>query len=310
MPIHEILFPTDFSEAARYAGCYAALLARKLGARLHALHVPFIPFPATPSDLTHLAGAEPYEAGRRKAEAQLEELLRAEDWRTLRVRRTVTLGLVEDEILKAAEGTTLIVMGTHGRTGIARAMLGSVTEKVVRMAPCPVLTVKHPEIRVELPWGVTLAGRRRLADMPRLQSILVPLDRSTLAERILAEVRELARPLEAMITLLRVIPPYLTPSMESQEKESARDWAEVEAYLQEKRQALQAAGVSVNSMVRTGDPAHQILEYAEANEIDVIAIATHGRSGLSRWLLGSVADKVLRGSDIPILLFRAWSVST
>ena len=310
MPIHEILFPTDFSEAARYAGCYAALLARKLGARLHALHVPFIPLPATPADLARLAGAEPYEAGRRKAEAQLEELLRAEDWRTLRVRRTVTLGLVEDEILKAAEGTSLIVMGTHGRTGIARAMLGSVTEKVVRMAPCPVLTVKHPEVRVELPWGVTLAGRRRLADRPRLQSILVPLDGSTLAEGILAEVRELARPLEAMITLLRVIPPYLTPSMESQEKESARDWAEVEAYLQEKRQALQAAGVSVNSVVRTGDPAHQILECAEANEIDVIAIATHGRSGLSRWLLGSVADKVLRGSDIPVLLYRAWSVST
>lgn len=64
--------------------------------------------------------------------------------------------------------------------------------------------------------------------------------------------------------------------------------------------------MSVETVVRVGDPAQEILDYAEAGEIDVIALATHGRSGLARWLLGSVAEKVLRASALPVLLYRAW----
>jgi nucleotide-binding universal stress UspA family protein len=304
MLIREILFPTDFSEAAQHAGRYATLLGRKLGAALHVIHVPFVPLPAMPSDLTGLA--EAYAAGRRRTEAQLKGLIQAEDWRGLRVRTTVTMGLIEDEILKAAQGADLCVMGTHGRTGIARVMLGSVTEKVVRTSPCPVLTVKHPEVRVELPWGGVLVGRRKLAETPRVQRILIPLDGSALAESVLPAVRELARPLGATLTLLRVIPPYVSPRVSPEEKVSAKDRAEVEAYLRTTQEALQEAGMSLETVVRVGDPAQEILDYAEVGEIDVIALATHGRSGLDRWLLGSVAEKVLRASALPVLLYRAW----
>lgn len=304
MPIREILFPTDFSEAAQFAGRYATLLGRKLGAALHVIHVPFIPFPAAPSELTGLA--EAYEAGRRRAEAQLKDLLQTEDWRGLRTRTAVTIGLIEDEILKAAQRADLVVMGTHGRTGIARVMLGSVTEKVVRTVPCPVLTVRHPEVKVELPWGGVLTGRRKLSETARLQRILIPLDGSPLAESVLPAVRELAQPFGAALTLLQVIPPYLGPSARPEEKVSARDRAEVEAYLRTTQQALQEAGIGVETVVRVGDPAREILGYAEASEIDLIALATHGRSGLNRWLLGSVAEKVLRGSALPVLLYRAW----
>lgn len=305
MPIGEILFPTDFSEAAQYAGRYATLLARKLGAALHVIHVPFIALPAAPSELTGLA--EAYEAGRRKAEAQLRDLGQTEDWRGLKVRTTVTIGLIEDEILKAVQGADLLVMGTHGRTGIARFMLGSVTEKVVRAVPCPVLTVRHPEVRVEMPWGGVLAGWRKLRETARVQRILIPLDGSALAESVLPAVRELARPFRAALTLIRVIPPYLSPSVRPEEKVSAMDRAEVDAYLLTKQQAFQEAGMGVEIVVRVGDPAQEILDCAEAGEVDVIALATHGRSGLNRWLLGSVAEKVLRGSAIPVLLYRAWS---
>ena len=84
-----------------------------------------------------------------------------------------------------SEAAQYIVMGTHGRTGLSRAMLGSVTEKVARLALQPVLAVKHPEVKVELPWGGTLAGRRKAGEVPRLQKILVPLDGSALAEGVL-----------------------------------------------------------------------------------------------------------------------------
>lgn len=305
MPIREILFPTDFSEAAQFAGRYATMLGRKLGATLHVIHVPFISLPGAPSAPTDLA--EMYEAGRRRAETQLKDLLQTEDWRGLRIQTTVTIGMIEDQIFKAAQGADLVVMGTHGRTGIARVMLGSVTEKVVRTVPCPTLTVRHPEVKVELPWGSrVLTGRRQLSETSRLQKILLPLDGSPLAESVLPTVRELAQPFGAALTLLRVIPPYLGPSMRAEEKISARDRAEVEAYLRTTQQALQEAGIGVETVVRVGDPAQEILNYAEAGEIDLIALATHGRTGLSRWLIGSVAEKILRGSTLPVLLYRAW----
>lgn len=305
MPIHEILFPTDFSEVAQYAGRYATLLARKLDAGLHVLHA----LPPTLGKLAGLALTELHEAARRKAEADLEELLQGEGWHGLRIRTTVAIGLIEEEILKAAEGSDLIVMGAHGWTGLSRALLGSVTEKVARISPCGVLAIRHPEVRVELPWGRVLGGRWKAKEQLELQRILVPLDGSALAESALPEVKELARPFEASLTLLRVIPPYLSPGVKPPEEFMARDQAEAEGYLKTKQQELEAEGFSIEVVVRAGDAAHEILDYAEAREVDLIAMATHGRSGLSRWLLGSIAEKVLRGSDIPVLLHRAWTPS-
>ncbi|MBI3988360.1 MAG: universal stress protein [candidate division NC10 bacterium] len=308
MAIHEILFPTDFSEAAHYAGRYAAALARKLGASLHILHVPLIPLPPTSIELTGLALAELYEAGRLKAEARLQGLCQEEEFRGLSVRTTVRAGLVEDEILNAAEGSDLIIMGTHGRIGLARTLLGSVTEKVARTAPCPVLAVKHPEVNVELPWGRVLAGRRKAKEGLELQKVLVPLDGSTLAEGILPQVKELARPLGAQIVLVWVVVPPPSPGGGPADHER-RAVDEAGAYLQAKRRELQAEGFKVEEVVREGDAAEKIIEYAEESDAGLIAMATHGRSGLGRWLLGSVAEKVLRGSDVPVLLYRAWTPS-
>jgi nucleotide-binding universal stress UspA family protein len=138
-------------------------------------------------------------------------------------------GLIQEEILKAAQTSDLIVMRTHGRTGLRLIMLGSVTEKVIGAAPCAVLAVKHPPLERQVPWTGEAQGG--------------------------------------------------------------------------------AEGLMVEVVLRTGDAATEILDYADERGFDLIAMATHGRSGLRCWLLGSVANKVLRTTDIPVLSSRAWSPS-
>lgn len=307
MTIQRILYPTDFSETASYAGSYACLLARKLGARLHVLHIVVFPLPSMSVELTGLELARLQEEGRRQAAEKLEEYLRGEEFQGLEVQGTLALGVTEDEILKVAarERSDLIVMGTHGRTGLTRAFSGSVTEKVVRMAPCPVLAVKHPKIQVEMPWGGIYTGRRRAKEMPHLRKILVPLDGSPLAEEVLPQIKDLARSLDAEIILLRVaMIPYL-PGTDPRELEQ-KAAAGAHLYLEVKRRELEAEGFRVETVVRSGEAAEEIVEQAEAFGADLIAMVTHGRSGFKRWLMGSVAEKVLHGSDVPVLVYRAW----
>lgn len=307
MSIDRVLYPTDFSETAAHAGSYACLLARKLGARLHVLHIMVFPLPSMFTELTGLELARLYEEGRQQAAERLEEYLRGEEFQGLKIQMTTALGVAEDEILKVAarERSDLIVMGTHGRTGITRAFSGSVTEKVVRMAPCPVLAVKHPKIQVEMPWGGVYTGRWRAKEMLHLRKILVALDGSPLAEGVLPQVKELTRSLDSETVLLRVaIIPHLSGTDPIELERRAME--EAGSYLEAKRRDLGAEGFKVETAVRSGEAAEQILEQAEAFGVDLIAMVTHGRSGLKRWLLGSVAEKVLHGSDVPVLLYRAW----
>lgn len=307
MAIHEILFPTDFSDAAHYAGRYAALLARKLGASLHVLHVPPVVAPPSPLIITGLDFAELQRQGRLEAEARLQKLLVGEEYRGLNVKMTVAGVMVEDEILAAAEESDLIVMGTHGRTGLSRTLLGSVTEKVVGTAPCPVLAVKHPEVTTELPWGGKVTGRRKLEQTPRLLNILVPLDGSPLAEGVLGDAIPLARAFEAVVILFLVVASSLRLGGKARDAGSADEQAEADQYLQMKLQGLKAEGLMAEAAIRTGDAATEILDYADERGVDLIVMRTHGDSGLRRWLLGSVAEKVLRGADIPVLMYRAWT---
>lgn len=294
MAIREILFPTDFSEPSQYAGQYAAALARKLGASLHVLHVLVF-------------GSE-----RKSAEAQLKAFVSGEDFQGLRLSTTLTSGEPADEVIvrAAAHGTDLVVMGTHGRTGLSRAILGSVTEKVIRQAPRPVLAIRHPNGLIQTPWGATLGRTRQAPEEFRFQKLLVPLDGSVLAEGILPQAKDLTRHLKAELTLLTVAmvaPPFLMGTNPAMLEKEAISYSS--SYVEAKRHELEAEGVPVQAAVRYGHAALQILDYAESQEIDLIAMATHGRSGLDRWLLGSVAEKVLRGSDIPLLLYRAWTPS-
>jgi nucleotide-binding universal stress UspA family protein len=303
MAMREILFPTDFSEPAQYAGRYAALMARRLGAALHVLHVPMLPVPPA-GDGTPADG----HAARRRAGDRLRQLVRAAEFQGVRTRVSAGGPIPEDAIVEAAERSDLVVMGTHGRTGLSRLVLGSVTERVVAAAPCPVLVVKHPEVVVELPWGGALRSRRPIAGVPRLQRLLVPLDGSPASESALGGAAELAQAFNAVIVLVMVLTPLLGITMRAEDA-SLLDVADAATYLARKQLDLTAAGVAVQRVIRMGDPATQILACADEHRADLIALATHGRSGVRRWLLGSVTEKVLRASDIPVLVFRAWTAN-
>lgn len=144
------------------------------------------------------------------------------------------------------------------------------------------------------------------------KEILVTLDSSDLAEAAIPHARDIAKALGAGITLLSVVEvmavyqqpgvigPVVSVAMNVEE-----EIVTTEQYLEKIADRLRADGIEVKRVVREGDPASQICDYAHENDIDLIVMSTHGRSGVQRWVYGSVADRVLRSAMLPILLIRA-----
>lgn len=310
MAITHLLFPTDFSDPAEHAGLYAAALARRTGARvtiLHALVAPYAPGAVTPEEWLEVTRRLTQQEEER-VRAAFAALTEGRDFRGLPVRTLVRTGPIEHEILETMRRgpVDLVVMGTHGRGMVGRAVLGGVTAKVVRLSPRPVLAVRWPGARIRTPWGKVLVGPAPAAGGPALDRILVPLDGSPLAEGILPEIEALAGPLGAAFTLVKVIERPTYPMLDVAAVQS-RETEEAVRYLDRVKAALEADGFPVQAEVLFGDPARSILDHAAEAGAHLIAMATHGRSGLDRWLLGSVAEKVLSGSEVPVLLYRAWT---
>jgi len=139
--------------------------------------------------------------------------------------------------------------------------------------------------------------------MDKFDRILVPLDGSECAENILPKVEKLATDLKASIALLRVAYASTFPGVDPTEAE-VTVVREAEDYLRKIEERLKAKGFRVDSHVRYGDEAEEIMDHAGQKDIDLIAMSTHGRSGVKRFLLGSVAEKILRHSPKPIFLVR------
>jgi len=139
--------------------------------------------------------------------------------------------------------------------------------------------------------------------MEKFQKILVPLDGSECAENVIPMVESLAGELGASIALLRVAYAYTFPGVDSTEAE-LKVVREAEEYLSKVEDRLKSKGLKTDSHVRYGNEAEEILDHAAQKDIDLIAMTTHGRSGVKRFLLGSVAEKVLRYSPKPIFLVR------
>jgi nucleotide-binding universal stress UspA family protein len=194
---------------------------------------------------------------------------------------------------------TLIAMATHGGSGVRRWLLGSVASKVVQTAKNPLLLVRPIE-DVDA------------AKPVRLKTIYVPLDGSGLAEGVLADVKEFAGKMNLEVCLVRVYPSppesYLvgeglsTPAL-GRLREQIREEAEV--YLTGKTNELQAEGLSrVCRIAIEGDAAGEIIDVARKTPDNMLAMATHGRSGLGRLVLGSVTEKVVHHSRDPVLIVR------
>jgi len=297
-----ILVPLDGSPLAEQAlGC-AIALARALPAELVILRAVSIP-PDT-QEVLGSAGLEVAalrEQVEEEASTYLREVARELEDVHLSVQQVVRHGPPSEAIVDyAAEGDIRqIVMTTHGRTGISRWTHGSVAERVLQAASVPVLMVRAEERKLHIsPPQVSL------------RRILVPLDGSKVAEQVLSSATDIAQALDAEMILFQVPIIHVSGSLSG-------DWylpihgvletatQDAEAYLDRVAAGLREEGVTVSTAMRIGGVADSIIGYAQANQVNLIAMCTHGRTGLGRWLLGSVADRVLRGSRVPILLVRA-----
>ena len=221
------------------------------------------------------------------------------------VSATILEGNVADALARHANAVAdLVVMTTHGRGGLTRFWLGSVADGVVREATVPILLLRPSDSPNEAD-----VGRDH-----RLNDALVPLDGSPEAESVLEPVMDLvgADNASATCTLLLVQQPIAAIALSSLEAAippEARphtDDGPTVAYLNSVAERLRSRGIRVHThaTVHTS-PARAILDQAHESEADLIAMATHGRGGIRRLLIGSVADKVLRGTDRPLLLYRA-----
>lgn len=213
----------------------------------------------------------------------------------LEIRPLVKGGDVASTIVDTAldNQVDLIVLTTHGYSGITRWMLGSVTERVLRSAPCPVLVIRH--------------------DRP-IKQFLICLDGSRLAEQVLKPGLEIARRLAEKITLLRIdhqekLSSFELGLLEMADSELCKELERhpekrLHYYLDCLREKFDDYGLPIDTAVVKGEPAQAILEYAESHSVDLIAMATHGYSGLRRWVYGSVTEKVLRKAYSAMLVVR------
>ena len=290
-----ILTPLDGSPVADAALPYAVALARVSGASVHLFAV----VERQPRGLTERSEQVAAQIEQARRQALAEHLAVASAWvreQHVSVTAEIVVGEPVDEILTAAEreGVSAVAIATHGRSGLDRAAMGSVADKLIRLLRRPVLVIRPPYYPPPL---------RPVS----LQRVMVPLDGSELAEAVLPLAADLAGAAGARLTLVRVepwhteglAPPGTVPEFTRQEEEAA---AEVRAYLDGVRARLPQE-LPVEVVVLRGRPADTLIEYARYERIDLTVMSTHGRSGLGRLLLGSVADRVIRGG-VPVLLVR------
>lgn len=296
-----ILFPTDYSACAEEAYNLATFLSKALGAELHILHVRADGATSAPSDLAVLSLSE--------AEV-VEQLHMTRNRQAERFRRTEGVAVVIREVDDASPGLAivgyckeqdvdLVVMGTHGRCGFERFILGSVAEEVVRLAPCPVLTV-HPG------HGPAVGDR--------IRRILVPVDLSETSTILLEYACEVAAFWEAELDVVHVV-----------ERAGMGYGAGMEPFVITKEVALpiqldalrlEALASSVldervkyTLSTRIGNPGNEIVEAVAESHSELIVMATHGWTGMRRMVLGSVTEKVVRHAGVPVLTFRCATAS-
>ncbi|MDZ7288430.1 MAG: universal stress protein [candidate division KSB1 bacterium] len=293
--IQKILFPTDFSDTSSAALGHALMLADCFHASLTMLHAArtkeaekALRFPEL--DPT----TDEFET---LLEEQLAEIIGAQPSHKLRVDRVVHQN---DDPIKAictfadANHIDLIIMGTHGRTGLSHWLSGSVAEEVVRHASCPVMTVR---------------ACKKSAEVAPYLNILVPIDFSPYSQKALRYGRTLALLFEATLHVLHVVDQpvhpahyglgddlllHLNPDVQRRSRE------EMELLVSQ----LGPETVPCQTHVREGRAYGEIVKFTETHECDLVVMGTHGLSGLEHFLLGGTTEKVMRHVSCPVLAVK------
>jgi nucleotide-binding universal stress UspA family protein len=294
-----LLIPMDGSKTAEAVLPYGRALARSLEIPVELLGV----VDTSVLDNRVFGGSEDSEAiiaaSIRSSEGYLKRI--AKTFPADKVSCTVESGQPEDVIIeKAGSDATLTAMATHGRSGINRLLMGSVAEKVLRSATNPLILIRASEE----------ADSEGLA---ALKSVVVPLDGSELAETVLSPVVQLANALKLEVILLRAyeVPMNTYAGMEDSypvdyERIIGALKDEAKIYLESKVGELKRNGIEkVSFAISEGSGASEIVALGRRTPDNLIAMCTHGRSGIKRWVLGSVTEKVVRLCDDPVLIVRA-----
>ena len=295
-----ILIPLDGSKVAEQALPYARFFATALKLPVDLLSVVDIDELAPLSDPSHGRHLDTVLAERMQDSGTY---LEAVGWSFPggSVTCAVEKGKPEEVIIeKAATGSgTMIAMATHGRSGIQRWLLGSVAEKVLHGASNHLLLVRASE-------GGSVDGEAVL------KTVVIPLDGSELAEGVLSYVLDLTKKINLDVILMRAygLPPSVAAEDYGTYQQDLMGLLEAEAknYLEEQVKLLKAKGVEhVSSVVDFGYGAEKIIAFALKTPNNFIAMCTHGRSGIKRWALGSVTERVVQYSGDPVLVIRAES---
>ena len=303
----KMLVPLDGSELAEAVFTYAKELAGRLDLDLTLFHV-CVPGERELASMHRAYVERAAEIVGRQSEEVRRQTGIESGGRVLEARAELAVGHPAEEILRYADENDidLILIASHGRSGVRRWAIGSVADKVLRSSKVPVWLA-----RAGIP-EETLYGK-----WPS-RTLLVPLDGSELAESVLPHVEALAkqRGTELVkVVLIRVCEtPFIT--VDYPEASMPLTWGEhvehikssfkagCEQYLQGVAKRLSDAGLKVQSEVLMGEVADEIVAYATKNPFNLIAMSTHGRSGVSRWAYGSVTDKVLHRVASPLFVVR------
>ncbi|MCW8811620.1 MAG: universal stress protein [Ignavibacteriaceae bacterium] len=303
LQLQKILFPTDFSRCADQALAHAVFLAEKYDAEIHVLHVVTL-FKDQPGIISNEI-TETEETIRKLediAEKQLNkvvDLKGSDDMKIIAAtKREVSAA---PAILEYASDNNidLIVMGTHGRRGLGHLLLGSAAEEVVRLAVCPVFTIR--ELKEPKP-------------VMQVNNILVPVDFSNYSKSALAYASKIAQSYKAQLQVLHIIEETMHPAFSLSGKSSIFDLVpgikddsrkRAEKMLKE----VVSDDIKSNVYVKGGRAASDIINFAKENSTDLIVIATHGLTGLEHMLLGSVTEKVVRMAHCPVFTVKAFGKS-
>ena len=307
-PYRRITVPLDATRESEQALRWALHIARRAHCVVDLVHVVTIP-PAAPELYgVPIAVGGSMEDAHAVAQHRLSRLAHEIDRHAVRAETTLLEGGVPSALADHvnASNTDLVVMTSHDKGRIAHFLYGSASESLARRAHVPVLVVHATADEVSF-------------DKPvEVRRVLVPIDGSELSEQIVTYAGTFAKLMRAEVTVIGVLQPILAVANAALDtgpdpvmplahapSEAPHDRASTPQLDRAASAIHDATGLTVDTVVLSdGKPARAIVEYADHNDVDVIAMATHGRGALQRAIMGSVAEHVLRHSRLPLLLYR------
>lgn len=305
LKIKKILFPTDFSKCAGYALNQVLLYARSYKAELHILHT--IVFQ---KDDPFIAAALNTDAERTREKFTLigtdkiNHMIEAFPTSGIKIKKITLLGtaVAPSIVVYSKENEIdLIIMGTHGRRGLSHLLLGSVAEEVIRTSKLPVLTIRQIEENKQA---------------KQIKNILVPIDFSIHSQRALVYAKEIASFYKARLQLLHIIELnfHPSPAFYMANRQSLFDlapdvWDDSKKELSRLVRSSHGPNVEADLFIVEGYAQRDILAFAESHHSDMVVLSSHGLTGLDRFMLGSVAEKVIRRAPCPVFIVKSFGKS-